>query len=202
MKQKSNLILIFRRTGQRRYAVEAKRESFPDLEMNPAPGFDPLMPHDLMHLIVEAVLGLKRGIFGQLTAGGDAGTFHTALDSKLQRRIAVRTRKRGRKLLQEGRNDCALSEKATFICWHEWRARSSSIDQQKASKAMAEQARLVRDVLKTNEIRALNTKKLDEICHHLDELSSRWSRLQVGESMAVRWPDLALLSDPAALAQE
>jgi hypothetical protein len=82
--------------------VEAKRESFPDLEMNPAPGFDPLMPHDLMHLIVEAVLGLKRGIFGQLTAGGDAGTFHTALDSKAQRRIAVRTRKRGRKLLQEG----------------------------------------------------------------------------------------------------
>lgn len=196
------MILVFRRTGQRRYAVVAKRESLPDFEMNPAPGFDPLMPHDLMHLIVEAVLGLKRGIFGQLTAGGDAGTFRTALDSKAQRRIAVRTRKRGRKLLQEGRSDCALSEKATFLCWHEWRSRSSSIDQQKASKAMTEQARLVRDVLKTNEIRALNTKKLDEICHHLDELSSRWSRLQVGESMAVRWPDLALLSDPAVLAQE
>jgi hypothetical protein len=195
------LILIFRRTGHRKYAVVATRESFPDLEMNPAPGFDPLMPHDLMHLIVEALLGLKRGIFGQLAAGGDAGTFHTAFDPR-NRRTAKRTRKRGRKLLQEGRDDCALSEKATFLCWHEWRARSSSIDQQKASKAMAEQARLVRDVLKTNEIRALNTKKLDEICHHLDELSSRWSRLQLGESMAVRWPDLAVLSDPTALKQK
>jgi glycine/D-amino acid oxidase-like deaminating enzyme len=179
-----------------------KRDSFPDLEMNPAPGFDPLMPHDFMHLIVEALLGLKRGIFGQLAAGGDAGTFHTAFDSKAKRRIATRTRKRGRKLLKEGRGDCALSEKATFLCWHEWRTRASSTDPQKASKAMTEEARLVRDVLKTNEIRALNTKKLDEICHHLDELSSRWSRLQVGESIAVRWPDLAVSADSAALALE
>jgi hypothetical protein len=28
----------------------------------------------------------------------------------------------------------------------------------------------------------------------------RWSRLEVGQSMAVRWPDLALLANPAVLA--
>ena len=72
------MTLVFRRTGQRRYAVEVQRPGLPDLEMNPAPGYDPLMPHDMMHLVVEAQLGLTRGIFGQLAAGGTAGTFHLA----------------------------------------------------------------------------------------------------------------------------
>ena len=31
------MILVFRRTGQRRYAVLAQRPGLPDLEMNPAP---------------------------------------------------------------------------------------------------------------------------------------------------------------------
>lgn len=38
------------------------------VEMNRAPGYDPLMPHDLLHLIVESELGLTRGIFGQLAS--------------------------------------------------------------------------------------------------------------------------------------
>jgi hypothetical protein len=88
------MILIFRRTGQRGYAVEAKRQSFPDLEMNPAPGYDALMPHDLMHLVVEAQLGLTRGVFGQLAAGGDAGTFHSIFDPKVPTRTAARSRHR------------------------------------------------------------------------------------------------------------
>ena len=66
------MLLIFRRTGQRRYAVEARRTSFPDVEMNPAPGYDQCIPHDMMHLVVEAKLGLTRAVFGQLAAGGDA----------------------------------------------------------------------------------------------------------------------------------
>ena len=44
--------------------------------MDSAPGFDPRTPHDLQHFIVEQELGIKLGIFGQLAAGGTAGTFH------------------------------------------------------------------------------------------------------------------------------
>ena len=40
----------------------------------------------------------------------------------------------------------------------------------------------------------LNERKLDEICKHLDELSSHWSNLEVGQSIAVRWPDLAIVA--------
>jgi hypothetical protein len=62
--REDQMIVVFRRTGERRYAVLAQRPGFPDLEMNPAPGFDRLIPHDMMHLVVEAQLGLSRAIFG------------------------------------------------------------------------------------------------------------------------------------------
>lgn len=67
----------FRRTGERRYAVTVFRENYPTLEMNPAPGYDALMPHDLMQFIVENELGLRCGICGQLADGGNAGTFRS-----------------------------------------------------------------------------------------------------------------------------
>ena len=189
------MILIFQRTGQRRYAVEAQRPGLPNLVMNPAPGYDPLIPHDLMHLVVEAQLGLKRGIFGQLAAGGDAGTFHVPMhageNSRKLGRVRKRVRGKGQKLLREGRDESERSERATYICWYEWLARSSS-----ANQAMAKQANEVRETAGEDELEALNEKKLDEICEHLDDLSSQWSSLEVGQSIAVRWPDLAIVDAP------
>ena len=181
---KPQMILVFRRTGQRRYAVEAQRAGFPDLEMNPAPGYDPLMPHDMMHLVVEAQLGLTRGIFGQLASGGDAGTFHLFAtrgeSSRAIARVRNRVKARGRKLLKGGRDECAQSERATHVCWNEWLARSSSHE--------------VRDTGVTK-LPTLNQRKLDDICKHLDQLSAQWSRLKVGQSMAVAWPGLAIVSE-------
>jgi hypothetical protein len=177
------MILVFRRTGQRRYAVEAQREGFPNVEMNPAPGYDPLLPHDMMHLVVEAQLGLTRGIFGQLAAGGNAGTFHLSVGrdqgSRKIGRVRNRVIARGRKLLREGRDDTVQSERATYICWNEWLTRSSSSKRRTGH---------------TTNSRALNDRKLDEICEHLDELSSHWGRLEIGQSMAVSWPDLAIVN--------
>ena len=60
------MIVVFRRTGQRRYSVEAQRPEFSDLVVDPGPGYDKFPPHDMMHLVVEAQLGLTRGAFGQL----------------------------------------------------------------------------------------------------------------------------------------
>ena len=191
------MTLVFRRTGQRRYAVEVQRLRLPDLEMNPAPGYDPLMPHDIMHLVVEAQLGLTRGIYGQLAAGGTAGTFHLATksdeSSRKTARAERRVRARGKNLLKGGRDECLQSERATYICWYEWLARSSSREQRKQSEAMAQQAKSVRLTASDTELRTLTQRKLDEICKHLDQLSSQWSSLKVGESMAVAWPDLAIV---------
>ena len=194
------MIVIFQRTGQRRYGVEAQRQGLPNVVMNPAPGYDPLLPHDMMHLVVEAQLGFKRGIFGQLASGGDAGTFHVPMKSGENSRKLGRVRKRvkgkGQKLLKEGRDESVRSERATYICWYEWLARSSSSDQKELSQAMAKQAKQVRETAGDEELEVLNERKLDEICEHLDDLSYHWSNLEVGESIAVRWPDLAIVDAP------
>lgn len=195
------MIVVFQRTGQRRYAVEAQRPGRPDVVMNPAPGYDRLIPHDMMHLVVEAKLGLTHGVFGQLAAGGDAGTFHVPMNSGERSRKLARVRRRvkgkGQKLLREGRDDSQRSERATYICWYEWLARSSSSDRIKLSQAMAKQAKQVRDTAGDAELQFLNEKKLDEICKHLDQLSSHWCNLEVGQSIAVRWPDLSIMTAPS-----
>ncbi|MEN3326927.1 MAG: hypothetical protein V7638_1734 [Acidobacteriota bacterium] len=168
--------------------------SFPDVEMNPAPGYDQCIPHDMMHLVVEAKLGLTRAVFGQLAAGGDAGTFHLSPQSQGTTRELARLRKtlkaRGQKLLREGRDESLQSERATYICWNEWLARS-----QANTQTMAQQAKQVREVAPANELRKLDQTRLADICHHLDELSSHWSRLNIGEAVTIRWPDLAVVSE-------
>lgn len=190
------MIVVFRRTGQRRYAVEAQRPGFPGLVMNPAPGYDQFLPHDMMHLVVEAQLGLTGGVFGQLAHGGDAGTFHLPLQqdktARETSRARTRIKARGAKLLKEGRDESARSERATYICWYEWRARSSSSELRKRAQGMAENAEHVKGTASAAELLGLNKEKLDEICAHLDNLSSHWSRLEVGQSMAVGWPDLSV----------
>ena len=192
------MIIVFSRTGQRRYAVEAQREGFPDVVINPAPGYDPLVPHDMMHLVVEAQLGLTRGIFGQLAAGGNAGTFRLPVgrdqSSRKIGRMRNRVIARGKRLMRKGPDETVLSERATYLCWNEWLARTSSREQR---TAMAQQARQIRDAFSATELRALNERKLDEICKHLDELSSHWGRLEIGQSMAVSWPDLAITALPS-----
>ncbi len=179
------MTLVFRRTGQRRYAVEALRPGLPVVEINPAPGYDRLMPHDMMHMVVEAQLGLSRGIFGQLAAGGTAGTFRLSVKSDQSSREVTRARKRvtarGKNLMKNGRDDCLESERATWICWQAWLARSSSRELSKPLKGVTE-------------LPALNQSKLDDICKHLDELSSHWSSLDVGQSVAVSWPDLSIVN--------
>ena len=188
------MIVVFRRTGERRYSVEAQRPGFPDVMMNPAPGYDALIPHDLMHLVVEAQLGLKRGIFGQLAAG--AGTFQLAVKDGESSREVARTRRRlatrGKKSMKAGRDECLQSERATYICRHEWLARSASRAERKESHTMNDQAASVRGVAGAEELHALDRKKMDDICDRLDEFSARWSSLAVGESMAIAWPDLSV----------
>ena len=176
------MTLVFHRTGQRRYAVEAQRDGFPDLEMNPAPGYDALIPHDMIHLVVEAQLGLTRGLFGQLAAGGDAGTFHIPSKSGENVRAIARARNRvkarGQKLLKEGRDECVQSEQAAHICRQEWLTRSSSAEARSVTR-----------------LPTLDQRKLDEICEHLDQLSAQWCNLEVGQSMTVEWPSLAILTE-------
>jgi hypothetical protein len=161
----------------------------PDVEMDPAPGYSELIPHDLMHLVVEAKLGLARGIFGQLAAG--AGTFRLRVtsdeSSRNVNRLRKKLKKRGDKVMRQGRDDCLESERAVHICWQAWLARSQSNERSLSDK--------IRGVARSKENPLLNERTMNEIFVHLDELSSCWSELKIGQSMTVRWPDLKICTD-------
>jgi len=182
----------FRRTGERRYAVVINRKDLPIVEKDPAPGFDPLIPHDLMHLVVESELGLTRGIFGQVASGGNAGSFWVQSTEKKSRDASRRRRrnvKRGRKLLRAGREDCARSERATYICWYEWLRRSSNAKHRTQASKMIGEVKHLWLLSPTSEHEALNEEIIRRVCARLDDLSARWSRLGIGEKLTVEWPE-------------
>jgi hypothetical protein len=164
----------FRRTGARQYAVAVISPGRPVLEMNPAPGYDSLMPHDLIHFIVERELRIRHGIFGQLADGGTAGTFHPVADAPAPRRTAARRRRalarRGATLLQKGRADSAVSEQAADLCRRAWLARRAG-----TTFAMKEGM-------------LYSARQVIRVCDVLDELSAAWVALSVGEALTLNWP--------------
>lgn len=181
----------FHKTGERRYAVIVMREGWPKLIMDPAPGFDPLMPHDMLHFLVEQELGLRRGIFGQIELGGTARTFHPASAEKADQRAASRfrrkTAKRGKKLFKSGLDDCAQSERATFICLYDWFVHSRDEKLRLRAAEMKVTTHSILGIMTETEHTVLNKEKLARIRSRMDELSSRWSALKVNQSMSLEW---------------
>lgn len=182
--------VIFQKTGERRYAVLIEREGFSDLEMNPAPGFDPLMPHDLLHFLVEQELNLKNGIYGQIAGGGTAGTFHVKSSDKSNDRDDSRERRktaqRGKKLLKNGLDDCSRSERATYVCMFEWLSHSPDAKLKAKAAEMKVSIESTFKQMSENE-RANINKKLARIRDRMDDLSERWSKLKTGESVSLDW---------------
>jgi hypothetical protein len=181
----------FHKTGEWRYAVVVLREGLPDLKMNPAPGFDPLMPHDMLHFLVEQELGLGRGIFGQIALGGTAGTFFNQpsemSNNRADARLRRKTAKRGKKLLKENSDDCAQSERATFICLYDWLAHSADEKLRLRASEMKANYDSVLGQMTESERKILNKEKLAEIRRRMNDLSERWSALQVNQSMTLEW---------------
>jgi hypothetical protein len=165
----------FRRTGDRRYGVTIIRSGHRTLEMNPAPGYDARLPHDLIHLVVERELGLRHGIFGQLAAGGTAGTFHSIGSDRASARDAARARralaKRGATLQRQGQEDSIMSEQAADIGRRAWLARAEG------------------GVKLPADLGPFSAEQVARICDQLDELSTAWSRLQIGQALTVHWPE-------------
>ena len=118
----------FHRTGKRQYRVVVVIPGRPPLEMNSAPGYDDLMPHDLQHFIVERTLGIRNGLFGQLCQGGSAGTFHHENPGEASKREAKASKRKTDTLARAGREDSLVSERATYIAWQDWLQSHKSAD--------------------------------------------------------------------------
>jgi hypothetical protein len=158
----------FRKTGARRYGVWVERELAPALMMDPAPGFDEFLPHDLLHFVAEAEWGLDGAVFGRLASGADAGTFwpvdQALVRKAMRRRKKTRVRPRGRRseLL------AGILEEA----WHSRRGRRPLPDDwaDRLTAARAEAA------------------DVERIVSSLDDLAERWHALHLGEALELEWP--------------
>lgn len=179
-----------RRTGERRYALTIHREGLPPHEL-PAPGYDRILPHDLVHLIVESELGLEHGIFGFFAAGGDAGGSPHLVAGEKPRQAARRRAKAARRdrglLRRGGRADGDRSERAAYVCMYEWLRRSRDPAQRARAAQMADGIRVALGGMSDDERRSFSAERLARVCARMDELGAAWSRLQIGESFAVEW---------------
>jgi len=189
MQRDTAMIVTFARTGQRRYAVRAAVEGKPVVEMSPAPGYDPLLPHDLQHFIVERALGIAGGVFGQLAAGGTAGTFNAVgmSGSARQRRERRKRAAKQAKLRFRAGDDPLRSERATYVCWHYWLSHSSDPALRAKAREMEKAVGGLLQGMRADERALYSTAKLAEIRAEFERLSARWSKLRVGESFTEPW---------------
>lgn len=183
--------VAFFRTGRRRYAIEIRREGGEVLRMDPAPGFDEYLPHDMQHLIVEEQLGLSNGIFGRLAKGGTSSTFASVGNrGALTKRKAARRRRtlqqKERRLAAAEASQFGESERATYVAWCDWLRHCPEPALRRRGESMAETAEdnLVR-------MSAVERERLEgalpNIRARIDEIARRWHVLEVEERMVVVW---------------
>jgi hypothetical protein len=108
-------------------------------------------------------------VFGQLAAGGDAGTFWAA-DPKL-----VRALRRRQKLRRRGRPRGRRSELLAGVLECAWNARHG-------------RAPLPHDWNDRLAAARVSPARLEEVVRSLDGLADRWHALAVGESLTLEWP--------------
>ena len=123
--------VTFLKKGARRYAVEVRRDRYPDLWCGSI-GYDDFLPHDLLHFVAEAEFGLDGAVFGDLAAGGNARIFQPT-DPKLVAKM-WREERKNRTRLPEGRR----SEELARELEQGWRARTLGPELQQKLDGLAE----------------------------------------------------------------
>ena len=168
----------FRRTGARRYAVIVTLAGQPPRAMDPAPGYDDDIPHDLVHYVVEAELGLTNGVYGRTARG--AGTFITTAErdgtSRERARKQRKQQRRERSLsVQDARHaaDLEQSERLAALCGVAWRRKQGQHPDPMRSAPVP---------------RSVDVAKVQRVVSRLDAIAPLWRALSVGEELVFEWP--------------
>jgi len=168
----------FKRTGERRYATFVVREGEPLGAMDPAPAYDDDIPHDLVHYVVEAELGLANGVYGRAAQG--AGTFVSTAgrDSTPRERARQQRRQRRRErslALHDERHaaDMAESERLAALCDLAFRRKRGQRPDGGRTPP---------------ELRPGDAPSVERVVSRLDTLAPLWRALAVGDELVFEWP--------------
>lgn len=150
--------VTFTRTGQRRYRVSVEGPDVVSSYMDPAPGYDARLPHDMAHFIVENELGIEGGVFGQIAAGG---AFIIPTDNTKRRKIA----RRRERIAHANHKDALLSEHMIFVTCNLWQKKATDVPS----------------------IAGFRAEAIKRVCREFEAASAVWSGLHIGESMTLVW---------------
>jgi hypothetical protein len=174
------MIVQFKRTGARRYAVVITVAGEPPRAMDPAPAYDDDIPHDLVHYVVEAELGLANGVYGRAARG--AGTFITTAERDISpRERARKQRKQQRRERALGAEDArhaadmAESERLAALCDVAWRRKHG----QRPDPVRSAPAPRTED-----------TAPVERVVSRLDAVAPLWRALPVGGELVFEWPQV------------
>jgi hypothetical protein len=170
----------FERTGTRRYAVLVTVSGEPERAMDPAPGYDDDIPHDLVHYVVEAELGFANGVYGSAAQG--AGTFTSRAEhGESPRERARRQRKRQRReravRARDERQGAEMqaSERLAALCDVAWRRRHGQRPDPFRFPPVA---------------RPEDASRIERVVARLDSLAPLWRALPVGKRLVFAWPNV------------
>jgi hypothetical protein len=107
--------VTFTRLTGPRYGVDVVRESGPPARLRVTPSCAERLPQDIACFLVEREFGLKLGVFGQLAAGGDAGTFWAAPADR-----TARLAQQAHRLQVSGHGDLGRSARLAAVCTAAW----------------------------------------------------------------------------------
>lgn len=141
--------------------------------MDPAPGYSDLIPHDLVHWVSEEEFDLQDGIFGQLAAGGNAGTFVPTEELRTKawaRQVERRNKSTGTEM---GRSEDLVAQ--VYPRWLRHRGHLPGSHY------------VLQDPPPTD----LSDLDLERVFDRLDALSEQWRAVGIGDSLNVswRWPE-------------
>ena len=169
----------FVRTGARRYAVVVRVLGQADRVMDPAPGYDDDIPHDLVHYVVEAELGITQGVYGRAAQGG--GTFAVREAPGLSARERARQRRKQQKRESSLRavddasaQQMATSERLAALCDVTWRRKHG----QKPDPLRKAPAPTDVD----------DAEDIARVVQRLDAIAPQWRALPIGGALAFVWP--------------
>jgi hypothetical protein len=168
----------FKRTGVRRYAVVIALSGEPPRAMDPAPAYDDDIPHDLVHYVVEAELGLTNGVYGRAARG--AGTFITTAERDVSPRERARKQRKQRRReralgAEDARHaaDMARSERLAALCDVAWRRKHGQNPNPVRSAPVP---------------RPEDGAVVERVVSRLDAIAPRWRALPVGHELVFEWP--------------
>lgn len=170
--------VVFKRTGARRYAVVVSPEGERPRALEPAPGYDDDIPHDLVHYLVEAELGLTYGVYGSAARGG--GSFMAGADPHATARERARDQRKQQKRERALRThdarhaaEMAHSEQLAAVCDVAWRRRHG----QRPDPAR-------RPPLQRPE----DAAAVERVVARLDAVAPLWRALPIGGALVFAWP--------------